>query len=73
MMVWGVRGVESSKMRPWAQIIRRRGKTRKHPDPLRHVEGTFPQTDADLVTAGIRIDTSNINQGEVQKGNTFNF
>lgn len=35
MTVWGesVRG-RKVEMRPWAQIIRGRGKTKKHPNPL---------------------------------------
>lgn len=47
-------------MRPRAQIIRGRGrrKTSKSTQQLRHVRGAFPRTDADLVTAGIRINTS---------------
>lgn len=50
------------EMRPWAQIIRGRCKTENiqiHSTALTH-RGAFPQTDTDLVAAGIRISTSNI-------------
>lgn len=67
-----VRGREV-KMRPWAQIIRGRGKTKNiqiHSAAQTH-QGTFPQTDTDLVSAaGIGINTSSISREEL-KGKDF--
>ena len=73
MTVWGesVKG-RNAEMRPWAQIIREGGKTKKTSKSTQQLThgGMFPQTDADLVTARIRINTSNIT-GEKFKRETF--
>lgn len=57
------------EMRPWAQIIRERGKKKNiqiHSTAQTH-QGTFPQTYTDLVAAGIGINTSNITREKFKR------
>lgn len=61
MTIWDVRGKESWNKTLGSNQEEARWKTSKSTQRLRHVEGTFPQTDVGPVTAGIRINTSNVN------------